>query len=256
MNDPKVSIVMTSFNRAHMLQEAIGSVLQQEYSNWELIVFDDGSKDETAEVLGKLSERDSRIRYIESPHVGRGQAIHQACQLAGGDFIGILDSDDRLVPSTLSRTVDTLNSMPEVGMLYSDHCVMNKVGAVSGVGRRCLIPYSPDRLLIDFMTFHFRLMRRGAYERVGGFDPSFKTAQDYDLCLRLSEMTKIFHLREALYLYRKHDESISVGKQYQQIQDSQRAVQNAIVRRGLDQEFELDVRLTSRFQLKRKNRQG
>ena len=106
-----------------------------------------------------------------------------------------------------------------------------------------------QRLLIDFMTFHFRLMRREVYDVVGGIDPEFPQAQDYDLCLKISEVTEIYYLPQLLYYYRTHPDTISLGQQAAQIERSATAVKNALIRRGLSDRYFLNVTPSGRFHI-------
>ncbi len=99
------------------------------------------------------------------------------------------------MPTTLEDTVAILNAYPPIGLVYLvyiDYEVIDAQGNNWGLGNRCKIPYSKDRLLVDFMLFYFRLMRHSAYDPVGGIDATFDCAQDYDLCLKLSEVTEAY----------------------------------------------------------------
>ncbi|HNY28848.1 MAG TPA: glycosyltransferase [Candidatus Sumerlaeota bacterium] len=247
---PKVSIVMTVYNAERYLSEAVGSVLAQSFGDLELILWDDGSTDGSADIARDLSETDPRIRFVASEHRGRGRVLAEACARAEGDFLGLVDADDRLEPTAVEECAEYLNHHPEIGMVYTDHQIMNSEGRPGALGRRCRIPYSKERLLLDFMTHHFRLLRRSVYEQIGGFDPTFPLAMDYDLCLRLSEVTEIAHLPRALYHYRQHPESLSATHRLEQALWTQRAIQNALDRRGMDWVCELEVR--PRFRLRRK----
>ena len=193
---PLVSIVMPVYNRDRYLATAIESVLMQTYSNFELIIWDDGSSDRSLEIANRYAQKDSRIRVIAAAHQGTVRALNGAYAAAKGTYIGQVDSDDALDFRALELTVKVLESYPEVGMVYTDHWEMNAGGQVQSLGHRCKIPYSPDRLLIDFMTFHFRLLRRSVYEQIGGFREAFESIEDYDLCLRLSDVTEIWHLNQ------------------------------------------------------------
>lgn len=137
-------------------------------------------------------------------------------------------------------------------MVYTDYLVINAAGEIQGYGKRCQIPYSRERLLVDFMTFHFRLIRRSAFDQAGGVDPSFEVAPDYDLCLRLSEVTQVKHLQRPLYLYRHHPESISHQQQLKQIHFAQIAIARALERRGLADRYEIQVQIESRFVLRQR----
>jgi GT2 family glycosyltransferase len=155
-------------------------------------------------------------------------------------------------PTALEETAGFLDANPTAGLVYTDYLVIDAVGNVRGIGQRSQIPYSKNRLLIDFMTFHFRLMRADAYLAAGGIDPSMELAEDYDLCLRLSEITQIKHLNKALYYYRIHDSNLT-RRQIDLIHWSAVASRRAIERRGLAEQYELDVQIIGRFSLRRKN---
>lgn len=125
--------------------------------------------------------------------------------------------------------------------------MINEKTQVKGLGHRSQIPYSPDRLLVDFMTFHFRLFRHELYNQIGGINSEFNRAEDYDFCLlRLSEITQFYHLNKPLYYYRQHSQH-TVQQQLAQIQESQSAIAQAIERRSLSDKFELEVDIVSRF---------
>jgi GT2 family glycosyltransferase len=135
-------------------------------------------------------------------------------------------------------------------MVYTDHQIINPQGKLQGYGHRCQIPYSKDRLLIDFMTFHFRLIQRESFEACGGIDPYFESAIDYDLCLRLSEVARIKHLKVPLYEYRVHPQSMSNQSRSRQVQYAKAAVERAIARRGLEKTYRLEVSADAKFTLR------
>src|SRR5262249_52029630 len=151
--------------------------------------------------------------------------------------------DDGLAPTALEETAAVLDARADVGVVYTDYLVMDVAGKIKGPGTRTKIPYSKDRLLIDFMTFHFRLMRREIFDQVGMLDQRAEGSEDYDLCLRLSEMTAIHHLPRPLYYYRVHDNAISSAQRLKQIMTSKEAIERAIARRGLGEEMELEVEI-------------
>jgi glycosyltransferase involved in cell wall biosynthesis len=224
----------------------------------ELILWNDGSTDNSGEIATHFAQQDPRIRHFRAKHQGRNAALRDAHQQAQGQYIGWIDSDEssaprvRLTPATLAATVAFLEAEPDVGMVYTDHHIIDAQGNSQGCGHRCKIPYSKDRLLVDFMTFHFRLMRRESFEQAGGIEPYFESAIDYDLCLRLSEITQIKHLKVPLYEYRVHPQSMSHQSRSRQVQYAKAAVEQAIVRRGLAKEYRLDVSADSKFTLHRK----
>jgi len=134
-------------------------------------------------------------------------------------------------------------------VVYTDHVEIDEEGRVIRDGVRSKKPYSKDGLLTDLMTFQFRLFRRSVFDACGGIDDSFTAAPDYDFCLRASEVAEFAYLPEPLYCYRQHPDSISAARQAEQIAGSQRAVENALVRRGLADNVRLKVTLRAVFEL-------
>ncbi|MGI6459910.1 MAG: glycosyltransferase [Candidatus Hydrogenedentales bacterium] len=243
---PLVTIVTTYYNRAGFLKETLRSLQLQTLTDWEVILWNDGSTDNSEEIAREIAEIDSRFRLFGGERVGHAQSLVRACAEAQGRYIGILDSDDLLEPTALEETAAVLESRPDIGMVYTDHVVIDGNGQRRGIGRRCQIPYSKDRMLLDFMTFHFRLIRMEIFTQVGRFDETYPLAMDYDLCLRIAEVTEIEHLSAPLYRYRVHRDSLSHQKRLEQIRCSHAAVVAAMKRRGLDREYECQLEVRSR----------
>jgi filamentous hemagglutinin family protein len=253
-----ISIVIVNYNRERYLAAAIESVLKQTYSNFELLIWDDGSTDRSVAIAQQYAQQYPKIRVVTAKHQGVTKAAYEAIPQTHGTYLGCVDSDDILAPTALAETVAVLERDAAIGLVYTNYVEMDEASKITGYGRRCQIPYSQERLLVDFMTFHFRLMRRSTYEQSGGIDPTFSgTAYDYDLCLKLSEVTQVHHLNQPLYFYRRHAESVSNTQAIEQIVWSQRAIEQALQRRGLHDrtievqwprgEFQLRRRSTNRL---------
>jgi glycosyltransferase involved in cell wall biosynthesis len=240
---PTTSIVITVKDRDRYLGAAIESVLAQTYNDFELLIWDDGSTDNSVEIARHYEKQDKRVKVLAAFHQGRARSLKAAIAATKGSYLGWVDSDDLLAPTALTQTVAILDSHQQVGLVYTDYLVIDEKDSVKGYGHRCRIPYSKERLLVDFMTFHFRLMRRSVYEMVGGIDEFFELAQDYDLCLRLSEVTEVFPLKKPLYYYRQHNQSVSSLRQVEQIMASKEVIARALVRRGLSERYELNVQI-------------
>jgi glycosyltransferase involved in cell wall biosynthesis len=249
---PLVSVLTTAYNTEKYIGAAIESVLAQTMADFEFVLRDDGSTDSTLEILKDYAKKDARIKIFSGPNTGMAAGTNELIKKARGTFIGLLDSDDLLAPTALEETVKVFQATPSAGMVYTDHYDMAEDGTVRGLGFRCKIPYSKERLLIDMMTFHFRMFRRSTFDLVGLLDSGLEAAPDYDLCLRVSEQCQIVHLPRPLYLYRVHDKSISTSQRLDQINESKLVVEQALKRRGLDREYELFVQLSSKFTLVKK----
>lgn len=247
------SLIMTVYNRDRYLSAAIESVLAQTHPDFELLIWDDGSSDRSIEIARHYAHNDSRVRVVTAPHQGFTTALRSAIAQTSGTYLGWVDSDDLLAPTALVATTPILDTHSAVGMVYTNYLVIDENNQVKGPGERCRIPYSKERLLVDFMTFHFRLMRRSVYDQVGGIATTFPRAQDYDLCLKLSEATEIHHLPQPLYYYRSHAESVSQQQRVEQIDYAKRAIAQAIERRGLSDRYEIKVEIIGRFSLQRKS---
>jgi glycosyltransferase involved in cell wall biosynthesis len=258
----KVFLVMTVYNRQTYLPLALDSILGQTYPHWLLTIWDDGSTDSSPEIARRYAQLDHRIQFIAAPHTGRQYALKDAISsnAQNYDYLAWVDSDDLLAPEALAATVAILNHHPTIGMVYTNHWIIDEQGKILGLGARCQIPYSKDRLLIDFMTFHFRLLRREIYHLVGGIDLTFPQAQDYDICLKISEVTEIYHLQQSLYCYRTHPDNISQTQKEKQVERAGTAVKNALVRRGLSEYYYLDILEGDQFKIVRRelplNRSG
>ncbi|MBW4562861.1 MAG: CHAT domain-containing protein [Mojavia pulchra JT2-VF2] len=250
---PLISIVIINYNRERYLGAAIASVLQQTWQDFELLIWDDGSTDASVAIAKEYTHKDARIRVVTAPHQGITLARQAAIAQTTGIYIGWIDSDDLLAPTALAETAAKLNLYQEMGFVYTDYLDIDENSKVLGYGNRCRIPYSPERLLVDFMTFQFRLIRRSAYDRVNGFDGSPSYAEDYDLCLRLSEVAQVGHVKKPLYYYRKHSASVTQERSLEVVLCSQQVIAQALKRRGLADQYQIDVELPAgRFRLRHK----
>jgi len=238
-----ISLVIITYNREHYLTAAIESVLAQTKDDFELLVWDDGSTDNSVEIVQNYAKNDRRIKVIAAKHQGETLSRKAAISQTTGEYLGWVDSDDLLAPTALAETAAILDLNPDIGLVYTDYIDIAENGEIIGYGERCRIPYSPEGLLVDFMTFHFRLFRRSVYEQVGGIDESVKYAPDYDLCLKLAEVTQVKHINQPLYYYRNHSESITQQQQLTVIRYSQNIINKALLRRGLSSSFSLKVEL-------------
>lgn len=129
---PMVSIILPTFNRARLLPNAINSVLAQTFENWELIIWDDGSVDDTKKVVGAY--QDKRIAYYYEVNRGKPYALNQAIRKALGEFIAFLDDDDQWVPTKLDLQLSVLNENPEVGLIFGNFLNIDQVNHKEGIG--------------------------------------------------------------------------------------------------------------------------
>ncbi len=210
---PQVSVIIPCYNSEKFIAETIESVLNQTYPNIDLVVVDDGCTDNSREVVERYI---GRLRLMEHPgriNLGQSTCINLALAATDGKYVGILDSDDLWLPEKLSEQVEYLETHTAVGMVFGNG------DAVDEQGRHLYTIYnaeppgdgSPASLLLN-CYIHLpsnSLIRRGIFNRVGGFDESLRAAQDHDMLLRVAESGEIAYLNRKWYQYRRHSNSIS-----------------------------------------------
>ncbi|MFT4178738.1 MAG: glycosyltransferase [Thermomonas sp.] len=250
MDAPLVSIAVPFFNVARFLPAALDSLLAQDHPHWEALLWDDGSSDGSGNIAADYARRDPRFRLLgDGRNHGNPAALAQALAQARGDFIGVLDGDDVLEAGALSSMLAFMAAHPQLGVAYSRYVEIDEDGALLRDGKRFLTPYSPLRLLVEFMTFHFRLIRTDAYRAVGGYDATMAESADYDLCLRLSERVAIGHLPMPLYRYRIRRSSVSHAGRLLQARTSFEAALRALQRRGMASNHTLTLGLRASHML-------
>lgn len=211
---PKISIIIPTYNRAQLLEEAITSVVNQTQKDFEIIVADGSSTDNTKEVVISFGKK---IKYYNEKHTGlpaSGRNI--GLKNASGKYIAFLDSDDIWLPTKLENQMNYLKSNPHCGMVYSNTYVINEKGNSTGKlllrnghakeGRIFL-----SLLKENFIPTHTVMMKREVFEKIGYFnnDPSIKGAEDYEYWLRASLDFDIGFINKPLALYRVHTGSAS-----------------------------------------------
>jgi GT2 family glycosyltransferase len=216
-----------------MLEEAIASVLQQTFTNWELCLVDDGSrKPEIIAALQRRAAGDRRIHLLRRDSAGGiSTATNAALELATGQYIALLDHDDTLEPDALELVAQKLHDDPTLDMIYTDEDIVMD-------GRQIWVHFkpgwSPDTLRTNGYTCHLGVYRREAVQEIGGFRHEFDGSQDVDMILRLIERTdRIGHIPRILYHWRAHPSSTAGGdaKPYAYV-SARRAINDHLERHG------------------------
>lgn len=191
----KVTAISVFYNRAELVAESVASLLDQTYSNYEVVLVDDGSTDGTLEELEKFA--DPRVRILHHGNMGFVRSVRRAIEESEGEFIAIHGSGDVSYRERIQKQAEYLERHPDVG-LVSSHS--EKIGLVTGK-RVVAQPRNEELNLIeDSPLGHGEVMyRRDAYEKAGGYRAFFTYSQDYDLFLRMSEFTGIHIIQEVLY---------------------------------------------------------
>jgi GT2 family glycosyltransferase len=213
---PKISVIMPVYNPPlEFLDQAIRSVNNQIYLNWELCIVDDGSDVYVANYLTKLSKIDKRIKYKRLlKNCGISKASNEAIKISTGKFLAFLDQDDLLTNDALYIIARAISENSKTDILYSDEC---KIDLNNYPVEFFTKPdWDPFLLINSMYVGHLKIYRRSLVIKVGGFNSEFDFSQDYDLVLRLSELTNnIVHVPEILYGWRMLSNSAaSGGKDY------------------------------------------
>lgn len=204
--EPLVSVMISTFNYGQFLPASVGSVLSQTYKNWELIVVDDGSTDNTASVMASFS-RTPRITYVPRPHEGHVKAKNLGISMAKGEFVALLDADDVWDKEKLKKQI-ALFKEPAVGVVYCRLKFIGEDGQETGKepDSKYLAPCRgrvTRRLYIDnFVPFSAAVVRKECFKKVGLLDESYTIGNDWDLWLRMSAHYDFDFVDEPLLLYR------------------------------------------------------
>ena len=221
----------------------IDSVLSQTFGDWEWCVVDDcGTRPEVRSVLESLEQRDPRIRVLHrSANGGIVAASNDALSMATGEYIALLDHDDRLVPTALETMVSSIDATADVDYVYSDEAHVLADGRESA---HFLKPdWSPERFRSSMYTCHLSVLRRDLVTEIGGFRAGFDGSQDHDLILRATELTtsrgrRVIHLPHLLYHWRNISSSVSreTSTLNNAVTRGRQAVQEQCDRLGIDAE--------------------
>ena len=209
------SILIANYNNGQYLQEAIDSVLAQTYGNWEVILVDDKSTDDSPSIYKRYAA-DSRFKfYYNDENRGCGYTKRRCVELANGELCGFLDPDDALLPEALETMVKAHAEHPECSLIYST-CYRYSGDKTAEMPVWDYIGPIPDDS--DFLIYqkklvsHFASFKRICYQASEGIDPTLRAAVDRDLYYHLEEHGMLLHLPVPLYLYRINNAaSISIG---------------------------------------------
>lgn len=208
-----VSVIMPAYNAGRHVAESVRSVQAQTYGLWELVVVDDGSTDETGEVVQALAVEDSRVRYVRRPNGGQAAARNTGLGAARGALVAFLDADDLWLPHKLAAQLEVLKRTG-VDLVYTDGDIFSDDGAESAEERFHIVP-GETRGVEMFRTLFASnrigtlsvLVKRSALDAVNLFDENraYQNCEDYDLWMRLAKRGAGFYgMPEKLMRYRRH----------------------------------------------------
>ena len=206
-NKPLVTVITPTYNRADLLAETIDSVLSQDYEAIEYLVLDDGSKDNTREVLSGYD--DARISYFHHDNMGAIRTINRGFSLAQGEFVTVVNSDDPLLPDYLTEMVSFLQEHPEIIGAYPDWVMID--GQSQPVKQMQVKAYDFISSLRDYECYQGpgTMFRRRIFDLVEPYDDSFPTFFDYEFYMRVGMLENFMRLPKTLATYRRHGGSLT-----------------------------------------------
>jgi len=232
---PAVSVLMPVRNGERWLEQSLRSIAQQTVRDFEFLVVDNGSTDRTPEILARACADDERLVALSEPHRGIVPALNTGLAAARAPLIARLDADDMAMPNRLERQLEFMARHPDVGLLGSWADVIDTRGKVYGHRR----PVTGHDDLVRILKFsnpfiHPAVMfRTGLVRQLGGYRAAFEVSEDYDLWLRMAEVTVLANLPEPLVFYRLHAGNLMFRKVVRQSFSVHLAQCSARLRRDL-----------------------
>ena len=233
---PALRVLMPAYNAERYVGEAVRSILEQTFADFEFVIIDDGSTDRTGEILAEWAARDSRIRLIRRPNTGYLHALNEGLALCSGELVARMDADDVALPERFERQIRYLREHPEC---LAVGCGMLRIDADGDL--ICEEPMPPahdeieERLLkgLGALPHPSAMIRREAMLAVGGYREAYYGAEDHDLWLRLAERGRLANLPEPLLKCRIHPENFTFANEENTRQALAASVADAYRRRGL-----------------------
>ena len=247
--EPFVSIIINCYNGQRYLENAIKSVIAQTYTNWELLLWDNHSVDDSRKIFQKY--KDERFVYcFANEFTSLGHARNLAVQKARGKWIGFLDCDDIWLPEKLQKQVQLINkTTKKIDMVYSQSSNLveenankslwgRKKSNVRNSFKQKILPDGDifnDLLHYNFVPLLTALFTKEIFNRVGGISTNLNFAEDYELFLKISSISLVGVIQKPLGLYRIHEKNLSIGNELKEFNESLEIISNYNYLRNFDE---------------------
>jgi glycosyltransferase involved in cell wall biosynthesis len=220
MESVKVSVLLPVYNGGAPLSQAIASILSQDMSEFELIVIDDCSTDNSASIISQYADNDSRINPIfHESNIGLARTLNEGLNLVKSDFVARMDQDDESLPHRLRIQLDYMLSHPEFAVVGS---YVYHMGAKQEFDRLVELPSNSEQIKQTLLQYNCMyhpsvMMRRNKILELGGYKAEFKNAEDYDLWLRVSKLYPLTNISKPLLRYRFSVTGMTLGRKWEQL---------------------------------------
>jgi glycosyltransferase involved in cell wall biosynthesis len=209
---PLVSAVIPTYNYARYVAGAVESVLAQSFDDLEIVVVDDGSIDETADTLDPFAER---IRYIRQEHRGLAAARNTGIRVARGPYVAFLDSDDLWLPEKVSVQIARLDGDPAVGLVYGEAALFTETSPGTATLHSYWAHHPSGKILPwlvrqNVVPSPTPMVRRELFDQVGSFDETLSACEDWDMWIRIAQVSEFAYVDRVLAKYRVHAANMSL----------------------------------------------
>lgn len=215
MDKPLISVIIPTYNRALLLKRTVNSVLNQTLEDFELIIVDDGSTDNTKELVHDLMKKDSRVKYLwQENSGGPSEPRNLGIRNSNGDFISVLDSDDEILPEKLEKQINKFQSVPEnIGVIYCGFKYVSKNGKEK---IKTITPKLKGHIFTKLLRGNFigdvtPLVKKECFENSGVYDGSVSTGENWDIWIRISKNYEFDFVKDTLAIYHIHGEQVSAS---------------------------------------------
>jgi glycosyltransferase involved in cell wall biosynthesis len=233
----KVSILIANYNNGKYFQDCYDSLVNQTHENWEAIIVDDCSTDDSLEVIKDIIKNDDRfVLYSNGTNRGCGYTKRRSAELATGDFCAYLDPDDALLPYAIELSLEVFEDNPEIIATYSQLQFCDEMLAPQKTFDK-IRQVQNDKYFFNcpIQISAFFVFKRETYLKTSGINPNLKSAVDQDLYLKLLEHGNAKFIKEVLYKYRLHASGISQQSSKQGAKDSfAKVIHETMKRRGIN----------------------
>ena len=254
---PKISVVIPTYNREHYIEKAIDSVMAQTYQDFEVVLVDDGSEDNTREKIKKYGER---VLYFYQENKGIPGARNTGIRNSRGDYIAFLDSDDYWRPEKLKRQMKLFNDHPDYGLVASCCASVEMDGSFRERNRLGKSGWVlNDIFKANFIRTSSAIIKKSCFEKVGLFDEQLQQCQEYDLWMRMAAEFPIGFINESLTVYVDNPKGISIdgltGRLFRLIALEKEYLKEKVPEKIYKRRMAKNYQVVGRHYLKRGNRE-
>ena len=211
MESPKISILIANYNNGHFFKDCFNSLIIQTENNWEAIVIDDCSTDNSVEIIKEQIKDDFRFKFFENEiNLGYQKTILKAISLVNSSIFGRLDPDDALFENAIELSLKAHSENPNIGLVYSNFTFCDENLKERNIHQaKQILNFDENYYNFKGEISHFASFKINFYNKTSGIDSNNKRAEDKDIYMKMCEVAPVLHINETLYKYRIHQTSAS-----------------------------------------------